>query len=373
MRLHTRIAAAMCGCMFLLAGCASSGHTGTVPAVQLSGKITDVNLKWGNVYIDASETDLQNAGIEVGDIVVFTIQGIAYTAPVVTDFSDVDAGAFLVHMSGGKIDFAMCKDNCAVKTHAVSGGEYTVLLKSKGGYAEEYEMRHLVKTDNRSDYESDAVFANARMVDMPAVKKGVLFRSCNPVLGDARSPYADAFAGKNAVQTVLNLADSEQSYLKRRPNLPAGYYSGLYENGSVVFLDMGEYVLNDDFCQGLGKGIRFLLSHPAPYLIHCNEGKDRAGIVCALFEALAGSSLADIQTDYMQSYINLYHVEKGSAKYEKIRGVITGVCKKIGGGKEVTDQNIRRIVETYLKERIHLTESEIAELQERITEKTYQR
>jgi hypothetical protein len=39
----------------------------------------------------------------------------------------------------------------------------------------------------------------------------------------------------------------------------------------------------------LASGMEFLASHEGPYLIHCTEGKDRAGFVSALLECLIGA------------------------------------------------------------------------------------
>lgn len=60
------------------------------------------------------------------------------------------------------------------------------------------------------------------------------------------------------------------------------------------------------------------MAHEGPYLIHCTEGKDRAGFVSALLEALVGSSVEEIKDDYMCSFTNYYGVEYGSEQYEKI-------------------------------------------------------
>jgi len=39
-----------------------------------------------------------------------------------------------------------------------------IKLKEKGTYKSELEIRHLVRTNNRADYDSDEVFANFREV-----------------------------------------------------------------------------------------------------------------------------------------------------------------------------------------------------------------
>ena len=50
-----------------------------------------------------------------------------------------------------------------------------------------------------------------------------------------------------------------------------------------------------------------------PYLIHCTEGKDRTGFVCAVLEALCGASYEEIVADYMITYENYYGITRESA------------------------------------------------------------
>lgn len=85
---------------------------------------------------------------------------------------------------------------------------------------------------------------------------------------------------------------------------------------------------SDDFGEGIAKGLTFLSEHEGPYLVHCNEGKDRAGFASMVIEALMGASVEDIRNDYMQSYINYYNVKPGTEKYnmliEKNISLLTG-------------------------------------------------
>ena len=64
-----------------------------------------------------------------------------------------------------------------------------------------------------------------------------------------------------------------------------------------------------------------MLEHEPPYLLHCNEGKDRCGFVSMLFEALAGASVDELRADYMTTMINFYKIDAGSESYEKRRSL----------------------------------------------------
>lgn len=50
---------------------------------------------------------------------------------------------------------------------------------------------------------------------------------------------------------------------------------------------MGVDFAAEEFNAKLKTGLVYLIDNEGPYLIHCNEGKDRAGFVAALLEALA--------------------------------------------------------------------------------------
>ena len=71
---------------------------------------------------------------------------------------------------------------------------------------------------------------------------------------------------------------------------------------------MGVDFFAPDFTEKLAAGLRFMISNEPPYLVHCNEGKDRAGMTIALLEALSGATMDEIIADYMESYENYYGV-----------------------------------------------------------------
>ena len=82
------------------------------------------------------------------------------------------------------------------------------------------------------------------------------------------------------------------------------YYSGL----DIIPLDLVVDFSSDSFREGLAKGFRFMISHDAPYLIHCTMGKDRAGFTSAVLECLMGASAEEVVADYMVSYYNYYGI-----------------------------------------------------------------
>ena len=57
-------------------------------------------------------------------------------------------------------------------------------------------------------------------------------------------------------------------------------------------------IAGKDFSEKLAKGLKFMAGKKAPYMVHCTEGKDRAGFVSAVLEALMGAEMDEIVADY---------------------------------------------------------------------------
>ena len=143
----------------------------------------------------------------------------------------------------------------------------------------------------------------------------------------------------------------------------APYYQTLVDNGSVITLDMGVDFFAPDFTEKLAAGLRFMISNEPPYLVHCNEGKDRAGMTIALLEALSGATMDEIITDYMESYENYYGVEKGTEQYALISEIITDFFQTMNG-RPFPYSMVRTVAEQYTLSTIGLSMDELAALEE---------
>ena len=193
----------------------------------------------------------------------------------------------------------------------------TLSMKEKGGYANEYLLHQLIRTNDRGDYEdlTDEEYANFRNVKTTGMGEWALFRSSSPVDPEInRSREADEALNNAGIRTVLNLADSEEK-MKSYEDYSLSYYS----QRDVIALNMTVDYTSEQFGAGLAKGIAYMVSHEGPYLVHCSEGKDRTGFVCAVFECLMGASAKEAAADYMVTYYNYYAVEPGTEPYAKIR------------------------------------------------------
>ena len=335
----------------------NGGLTATVTAVS----------KYGNVTTGLSMYSVAGAGYEVGDIVTLTVGETGMDVPYGTSYSDVDNGSVIVlaDTDTNTLAAAINMGNFAETYSAPEGTVLTLAMKEKGGYLEEYEIRNIdsLRTNDRADYDSDEVFANFRPIVMGDIAEGVLYRSSSPVNPElGRNTYADQLAEAAGIKTVLDLADSQEVM-----EAYEGYADTYYATCNVIGLDMGVDFAAEDFNAKLKTGLEHMLANEGPYLIHCNEGKDRAGFVSALLEALMGGTLDEIVADYMTSYENYYHIEKGSEQYEKIaESNIMASLRSIAGleeGADLSGVDLQAAAETYLTETVGLSAGQVDALQ----------
>lgn len=344
--------------MMVFTSCATVQER-SVSDIQLQTLETSVAAidKYGNINLEMSENSLLFAGYEVGDIVSITLGTFSYEAPIGTAYSDVDKGNYIVRLTKGAVILAINYGDLAKTSNATEKAPVTIALVEKGGYLQEFQLRNLVRTDVRSDYASDAIFANFRMVSYGSIKDGMLYRSANPVLNDERAPYVATLAELVGIKTVINLADDKESLYANLGDAP--YYKALVEEGSVIALNMGVTFTDAAFIAKLGEGLTFMSKRKGPYLVHCNEGKDRAGFVSALLSAIMGATVDEVVEDYMISYENYYGVEKGTERYEIISKIILNLFSDINNGKRITDKNIKRVAENYLLNQVKLSQDQL--------------
>lgn len=297
--------------------------------------------KFGNILLNITPTEFQNAGYEHGDILSVNINGNCYSMPYGTNFTDVNIGSMILLEYYDKLCIAANKSDFAsnygiankVNEYGKSVWKTTnniplnnviiqIKMEEKFGYLDDYLIRQTKISFNRADYRSDSTFANFRNVDVGKFGKNAFFRSSNPIDDSIkRAAYADKLAQKNNIQTIINLTDNDKD-LKNfiaKNGTSSPYYKSLYNAGKIKPLDLSVDFKAKDFQYGLSDGLKFLLTNNGPYLIHCIEGKDRTGFVAALIECFMGATYQEVADDYMQSFINYYHLKNGTKQYEAIK------------------------------------------------------
>ena len=347
--------------------------------------------KHGNLVLSIPGTQFLSAGYAFGDIVSVRLASQEYEMPVGSNYTDVETGEMIcrVNIDEGKGsdqvllainmgDFATAANIAAKLGMEEEPGyiweytpgltlpiEVTISMKEEGGYYDQWLLRQLVRSHDRSDYPllSDAEFANFRPIETTGMGKQKLYRSSSPVNPEiGRSGYADAAMEEAGIATVINLADSIIDY--------EGWEDGYYHSCSITALGLSVNFEEDHFRTGLARGLRAIIAGKAPFLVHCNEGKDRAGFVSAVLEALMGASAEEIIADYMTSYSNYYGVERGTEQYEAI--ACSNICKFLAAAFEIEDicdpeLDLSKEARQYLLEQLFLTEDEIQQLKAKLS------
>ena len=330
--------------LFMMVSCATKALTEPVvveEAKTLDSSVKDIQ-KYGNLVLSITKSDMDSIGAEYGDVFTVDLGDQVLEAPYCTSYSDVEIGDLVLRNDGDGIILAINMGDFASSygiATKVSNPDKTyqwvfeegkkleditlsLILTGKGEYRDQYLIHQLSRTNEREDYSSDAVFANFREIVGGNLGSGALFRSSSPVNNEiGRAKYADELVSLNNIKSVMNLADSRETiegYFKEE-DFASPYYKSLYENGQVIALNMGVSFKTREFQNGLVEGLTFLSKNEGPYLVHCNEGKDRAGFTSALLSALMGLTYDEIASDYMTSYENYYHVEKGTEQYEAVK------------------------------------------------------
>ncbi|MBQ6173105.1 MAG: tyrosine-protein phosphatase [Clostridia bacterium] len=355
-----------------------------VPAFAEEAPVTVTEIqKYGNLVLSLSGSDFFARGYSWGDVVNVTINGQTLEMPVGSNYSDVDQGSMICRvvikedLGEDYIILAINMGDLATATgiatkekteadpgyvwHYNEGVEEPVAvtfeMKEQAGYYDQWVMHQLVRSENREDYPdlSDEQFANFRAVKAGTVAEGRLYRSSSPVNPEiARNTYADAAAAAAGVKTFVNLADNEET-MKGYEGFDASYYSAQ----NIIALNLGVDFSADEFRAGLAEGIRFIAANEGPYLVHCTEGKDRAGFVSAILECLMGATDEEVTADYMITYFNYYGVQPGTEQYDIIAN--SNIRKSLAaafGLETIEGADLQACAEAYLLG-IGLTQEEI--------------
>ena len=344
MKKYLSLTALLVLALFMMVSCATKALSEPVvveEAKTLDSSVKDIQ-KYGNLVLSITKSDMDSIGAEYGDVFTVDLGDQVLEAPYCTSYSDVEIGDLVLRNDGDGIILAINMGDFASSygiATKVSNPDKTyqwvfeegkkleditlsLILTGKGEYRDQYLIHQLSRTNERDDYSSDAVFANFREIVGGDLGSGALYRSSSPVNNEiGRAKYADELMSLNNIKSVMNLADSRETiegYFKEE-DFASPYYKSLYENGEVIALNMGVSFKTREFQNGLVEGLTFLSKNEGPYLVHCNEGKDRAGFTSALLSALMGLTYDEIASDYMTSYENYYHVEKGTEQYEAVK------------------------------------------------------
>ncbi|MBR5078895.1 MAG: tyrosine-protein phosphatase [Victivallales bacterium] len=356
------------------------------PSVQTTVPSTKYIDKYGGLWMEMTSGEFNKRGYDCGDVIRLNVAGQSHEMPIVPNFRYVKSGkAALVLSEDAKKPLtttiyygdAASRWGIAVKNTASDKSvkwtphdgitmplPVVISMKEKGGYADQLLIYDLKRTNNRDDYAelSDEDFANFRVIRTHGMADSVLYRSSspiNPAIG--RNTFVDKAAKTAGIKTVVNMADMEAAARKMD-----GWDKSYCATLPTVFLHMGVDATQPSFGDGVRDGIRFMLSHEPPYLLHCKEGQDRTGFLCAVLELLVGASLQEIADDYLRTFQNFYHVKADSRQAAFVRGDIQENLRTALNLKSLEKADLSKAAETYLLN-VGLTQEEIMALRRKLS------
>ena len=293
------------GLLTLMTSCSDCDDNDCVP--MLKGKISSYN-EFGAAMLDFTEEDMTKAGFTLGDVISITVDGREIVMPYYDGFYTRNGEYLCVaYPTYPSICFTANNIGLPQELTGLEGHAVTVRMKEKGGCLDVQQALSMKYSNERGYYPiSDAEFANARAVSAGNIANGILHRSSSPFCNDInRAFYVSEYMEREKIKTVLNLADTEEKMLTY--DMPP-YSRTLWEGGNVILCPLKADPTADDYNNRLIAALKELPSRPAPYIVHCMEGKDRTGYVCALLEGLCGATYEEIVADYLITYNNYYSI-----------------------------------------------------------------
>ena len=364
-RLATAILLVMGMGAFALAGCssgqqsatsqqassaASSTSASSAAALSLENQPVSCDTSFGGVYINITIDDFNKLGFTYGDSVDvafsngYELKDIPYYNGY---YVNVGNPVLVAYPGYPYIEAAINYGDPLWDTANLAEGDTaTVTLTEAGKYRDVQEAFDITYTSERSDYASDEQFANFRALSGGKMKEGIAYRSASPVDNEYnRAAYVEALMKQVGVKFVLELSDSAEEVAEFvaasvDQGVDVSYFTNLLDTDCVALLNLSASYPSEKFAQTLAGGLVKMSQHDGPYLIHCIEGKDRTGFVCALLEALCGATYDEMLADYMITFDNYYGINKESdpSKYEAIAHLnLDGMLRFLAGADENAD------------------------------------
>ena len=339
----------------LIAGCgkAEAPTTGAVSVLR--------DEEFGNVYIEPTIDEFNAMGFSFGDSLNISFDNEK-------SFNDIPyysgyycpVGSMLACGYPGYPHVVIARNYGAgtwEEFEMTESSHVTVTLNEKGKYLAVQELYALQYSDDRSDYDSDIMFANFRAVKGGSVKENLIYRSASPCDNQhLRASCTNALAQEAGIRFVLNLSDNENKYTSytEAEDFNSDYYDSLYRDGKVLLLGLNANYRADTFAKTISEALLTMAENSGPCLIHCVEGKDRTGFVCALILAISDATAQEIIDDYMITYYNYYGItkEKMPDRYAAVQGNVNDFIYFLCGAETGTPfdgLDLKKGAEDYLR------------------------
>lgn len=152
---------------------------------------------------------------------------------------------------------------------------------------------------------SDEDFANFREVEALGLKTKLLYRSSSPIDNTSeRAYYSARFLEQHSIHNIVNLENTASQALSF-----AGYNNSFYSKQNILFAPLNSSLTSEQTKESIKQIILFINESEGPVLIHCKDGAEKTGIVCAILQTLNCASYDYLKAEYIKSYLNLYIAE----------------------------------------------------------------
>ena len=315
--------------------------------------------------------DLEQIDLEYGDSVDISFSG-GYEFKAVPYYPDFY----------GKKDSAILTDHfhvicvagigCSLNLDAgIKPGETaTITLEQKGRYRAEFEAYNIRDARYRVDDQTAEAFSNAREVAVGNIRPGRLHRGSSPFDQNfGRVGLMGSYIVAHDIRAILDLTDTPER-LAASEGLP-DHTAAMIAQGRVVACPISVDYMEPEAMHRIGEGLARLTELEGPWLIHCNLGRDRTGVICAVLEALCGATYDEIVQDYMFSYDQLHDIDMNpeSLQYRLFKLRIDELIAEIFGTEieALPGIDLRQAASDYLM-RCGMTEDQIDRLVRLLTD-----
>ncbi|MDO4178902.1 MAG: tyrosine-protein phosphatase [Phascolarctobacterium sp.] len=276
------------------------------------------DVHYGDVYLNISPAQFLGLGFAYGDSVDIELSnGLCYEDLPFYDGYYGRLGDVLLcgYKKYSYIALALCQGSMWLKYAFDESVTARVSLRSKGKYLRTQELMGREYSWNPADYDCSFCFANFRVLKGGYIKPGTFYRGASPCNNrHGRAKFVDEIISNIGIKYILDLADNESEVARyfASSDYDSPYFLKLCQDKQVAFPDLQNEFASAKYKDDLGRALKELIKHEGPFYIHCIEGKDRTGFVCALLEAFMGASLKEIEADYMLTYMDYFGVTKES-------------------------------------------------------------
>lgn len=277
---------------------------------------------YGNFALDVTEEQLHGMGADIGYEVYLDIRGERVIAMHSHDWNGLPHGMLFLSytVSTGEMVLGLYNASLKDEMKLEVGDTMKLWYKGPSKYYDSLNKYLQPFSGQRSDYDSDEIFANFRELKGGSMKEDLIYRSASPwTTKDERTYYVNKLCEKEGIESLVLLDISYDALAKLIPESGDLYCNGIFDAGNVSAASFHPAVLSNT--KDIEQFLRMFDESEGKVCIACKYGKDRTGSLCAMLQALAGASYEEICEEFMKSMTNYYGIEKGSEEYVAVESI----------------------------------------------------